>query len=219
VLTPPGIRGIYLGFAEEDAWFIYLEPTSAASAMYRPFKSLALCDVKTGAGGAITFRSAALSGTEYQFTGRLSHDTLVGTVTSVRTRSGTIVTTRSIVLRRVTARFLTGSPDPFSGDYDQLESSEQTGDMVGREVVLLDLVDRVVGFAQDYQGGPDLVWEITGDRVRDTLRLTWRSPERVEVDTAVVRGDTLVGYHGHLRAVRHFSIPELFRAPNRLECE
>jgi hypothetical protein len=104
---------------------------------------------------------------------------------------------------------------------------EGTEDISGAESVLLDLADRVVGFAQDYEGGPTTAWDITGNRVRDVLHLTWRSEwtwksellKRVVVDSLLIRGDTLTTYDGKFQGTKRFSIPEMFRAPNRAECK
>lgn len=215
-----GVRGVYLGLGIREPWFIYLEPGSSASGMYQPYRSVAVCDVRTDPSGTLTFRSAKTrDGTAYQFVGRLSHDSLTGTAIRVGTRTGAVVESTSIALRRVPARFLTGLADSLSGDYNQMEQNEQGGDISGTEVVLVDLVNRVVGFAQDYDGGPTTVWEITGKRVRDTLHLTWRSPEHVSVDTLLIRGDTLRTFHSDFRAVRRLSLSELFRGPHRSECD
>jgi hypothetical protein len=96
-----------------------------------------------------------------------------------------------------------------------------TEDLSGSEFVLLDLADRVVGFAQDYAGGPTLVWDITGNRVRDTLHLTWRSEKRNRTYAfpLLIRGDTLTNDDGKFYGAKRYSIPEMFRAPHRSECE
>jgi hypothetical protein len=218
VPTSPDVRGYYLGVSDDEAWFIYLEPGSAASTMYRARGSLALCDVKVAAGGAVTFRSAAGSGYPFQFAGRLSHDTLAGTMTMVGVRTGAVIRRYSIAPRRVLPRFLAGAPDSLSGMYHRFEEG---GDVTGRETVLLDLADRVVGFTQEWEGGPTSVWDITGNRVRDTLHLTWHSStmDSVFVDTMLIRGDTLKGSDGNYQGAKRYSIPEMFRAPHRSECE
>jgi hypothetical protein len=219
VPTSPDARGYYLGVSDDEAWFIYLEPGSAASTMYRPWESLALCDVRTDAGGAVTFRSAAGVRDPFQFAGRLSHDTLAGTMSMIRERTGAVKASWSIAPRRVLPRFLTGAPDSLSGMYQKFEMG--TEDISGREVVLLDLADRVVGFAQDYSGGPTLVWDITGNRVRDTLHLTWRSKKwnHPSASPLLIRGDTLTRYDGDAQGTKRYSIPEMFRAPHRAECK
>ena len=219
VPTSPDVRGYYLGVSDNTAWFIYLEPGSAASTMYGPVEQLALCDVRTDAGGAVTFHSAASSSSPFQFAGRLLHDTLAGTMTMVGERTGAVIGSWSIAPRRVLPRFLTGAPDSLSGMYYWFE--EGTEDVSGTEFVLLDLADRVVGFAQDFAGGPTTVWEITGNRVRGALHLTWHSAPRkgVDVDSLLIRGDTLTTYYGKFHGAKQYSIPELFRAPNRTECK
>jgi hypothetical protein len=212
----PDVRGYYLGVSDDEAWFIYLEPGSAASTMYRPRGLLALCDVKTDTGGAVTFRSAEEYPAPFQFAGRLSHDTLVGTMSLIRERTGAVIQRWSIAPRRVLPRFLTGAPDSLSGAYYKFDEGS---DITGTAVVLLDLADRVVGFAQTFQGGPDVVFDISGNRVKDTLHVTWRSLKSVWVDTMLIRGDSITLFHGRERAPKGRSIPELLGAPNRAECE
>ena len=220
----PDVRGYFLGVSDDQAWFIYLEPGSAASTMYRPSDPLALCDVKVDAGGAVTFRSAVGSRYPFQFTGRLSHDTLVGTMSVIRVRTGAVMQSWPIAPRRVLPRFLTGAPDSLSGMYAKFEPGT---DISGRTFVVLDLADRVVGFGQDFEGGPSTVWDIAGNRVKDTLHLTWRASapnlpfasNRIIsfVSTDVIRGDTLKDSADD-RWPRLYSIPELLGAPHRSEC-
>jgi len=214
--TSPDVRGLYLGVSGDEAWFIYMEPGSAASTMWRPRQALALCDVKTDTGGAVTFRSAAGADYPFQFAGRLSHDTLVGTIATVEPRTGAVRDSWSIAPRRVLARFVTEAPNSVSGLYT---SFDEGSDISGREIVLLDLAGHVVGFAQDWEGGPTTVWAITGNRVGDTLHLTWRSVDGFFVNTLLIRGDTLTGNYGSYRMPRRSSIPELFGAQNRAECK
>jgi hypothetical protein len=145
-------------------------------------------------------------------------------MTMVGVRTGAVIARWSIAPRRVLSRFLTGAPDSLSGVYHNFEVG---GDVTGTETVLLDLGDRVVGFAQEWDGGPTTVWDITGNRVRNALHLTWRSErmwkaelkKKVVVDSLLIRSDTLTTYDGKFRGEKRYSIPELFRAPHRSECE
>ncbi len=219
-VTQQGVRGVYLaGLSAGEAWLIYLDTTKGASAMYRPYRSLAVCELQADSNGDVSFRSAEMTdGTVYEFTGRLSIDGLIGAIKRVGMRTGAIVQNQVLTLRRVNARFLSGSPDAVSGEYDQVQVSTESGDISGTEVVLVDVADRVVGLSVDYDGGPLPPRELSGERVGNMLHLTWRSPARIEVDTAVLQADTLKAFRGHLQLVKRLSLPELFQGPNRREC-
>src|SRR5881396_75575 len=84
-VTPQGGRGVYFaGISAGEAWLVYLDSTSGASAMYRPYRSLAVCEWQADSSGDVSFRSAEMTdGTVYEFTGRLSIDGLVGAIKRV----------------------------------------------------------------------------------------------------------------------------------------
>ncbi len=52
------------------------------------------------------------------------------------------------------------------------------------------------------RGGAGPLQTLTVDRVGDTLHVSWRHPDHVEVDTALIRGDTLRFIGGTLRLVK-----------------
>ncbi len=212
-----GVGALYwAGSDSNEVWLIYLD--SGSGTIYRPIRSLALCDVRGDSTGAVTFRSAEMTdGTVYEFTGRASRDDLVGTLGRVSTRSGAVVKTSALAARQIRTRYPVGGADPISGRYDGVRVSERSGDAYGLEVVVVDGVDSIVGLWVRYEGGALPARALTANRVGDTLHLSWHSPERVGVDTVVIHGDT-IKFRDRLRLVKRMSLFQVVHDPNRREC-
>src|SRR2546430_8213573 len=57
-VTRQGVRGVYFaGLSAGEAWLIYLDSATGASAMYRPYRSLAVCELQADSSGNVSFRS------------------------------------------------------------------------------------------------------------------------------------------------------------------
>ncbi|SRR6266498_768769 len=150
----PHIRGLYFALAHGgEAWLVYLDLGSQASAVYSPFRSVAVCMVTKDSNDGVVFRSAQMSdGTVYQFAGQRSGEYLTGTLKRVGTRTGVEVESVPLTFHPLRARFLTGASDPLSGEYSAVRISEQSGDAYGVGVILIEAVDSVAGLWVEYEG-------------------------------------------------------------------
>jgi len=217
----PSVPGVYWGVSDSgQVWLVYLTGGPTGGAIYEPYGSLAVCELRNDSIATTTFRSAEKTdGTMYRFTGRRTREGLVGAMEWVRVRTGAVKAVDHLVLKAIRARFLTGSVDALSGEYEAVRVSQESGDVYGFGVILVDTVDGVVGFLVEYEGGPGPLQTLAVDRAKDTLRLSWPLATRTEAATTLIRGDTLRFIGGDQRLIKRSALLELFVRADRSKCE
>src|SRR6266542_762249 len=193
------LKGLYLAVSDDaTAWLLYLDPRAQSSALYKPVRAIPVCEVRADPTNRLWFRSAEVSdGFLVRFAGQLSAQGLTGTLVRVKARTGAALDTIPLTFRKIRERFLAGVPNPISGVYGNLRGTS-SGDVYGRELVLVDAVDQVVALEVVYEGTPG--WPeaaLKAERVGDTLRLLWRTKPTEESmqlapDTAVLGPNALI---------------------------
>lgn len=127
---------------------------------------------------------------------------------------GVMVDTEPLDLRRIATTLLSAGQST-SGAYAEAGTRERSG----VEVVLVDAPEGVVGVFFSRDRGPTAIRSVTGARQGDVLRLSFRTSTLLAVDTARIRGDTLILEGGRLRLVKRLALAALFRGPERRDCD
>jgi hypothetical protein len=217
------LPGLYWGVSDGGkVWLVQIAAGTTGSAIYKPFGVLAICEVKNDSTDNVTFRSGEQwEGTLYRFAGRRVPEGLDGRIESVRARTGEVKVADHITLRRAHARYLDGVPDSVSGEYDaglNGSNGDVTGDAYGYAWILVETREGVLGFAVEYEGGPGPLEILKVDRAKDTLRILWQTPERHDLDTALIRTGALKVISKDEEMLKHYSLAALFADADRSVC-
>lgn len=205
----------WAGVADGDPWLIFLRPGSDSSAAYLPPNTLAVCNLRVLGGGEVSFRTSRTEdGAAYRFVGHWSASGLTGSMRQARMQPGVMVDTAQLDLRRIATTLLSAGQST-SGAYAEAGTRERSG----VEVVLVDAPEGVVGVFFSRDRGPTAIRSVTGARQGDVLRLSFRTSTLLAVDTARIRGDTLILEGGRLRLVKRLALAALFRGPERRDCD
>jgi hypothetical protein len=205
----------WAGVADGGPWLVYLRPGSDSSAAYQPPEVLAVCYLRVLGGGEVSFRTSRTGdGAAYRFVGPWSASGLTGSMRQARMQPGMMVDTQPLDLRRIATTLLADSKST-SEAYAEAGPRERSG----VEVVLVDAPEGVVGVYFDHDGEPAGIRSVTGARHGDVLRLSFQASTRPAVDTARIRGDTLILHGGRLRLVKRLALAALFRGPDRGGCD
>ncbi len=97
----PSVPGVYWGVSDSgQVWLVYLTGGPTGGAIYEPYGSLAVCELRNDSIATTTFRSAEKTdGTMYRFTGRRTREGLVGAMEWVRVRTGAVKAVDHLVLK------------------------------------------------------------------------------------------------------------------------
>jgi len=215
---------LFYGVSREGiAWLLAVNTRDTAGFLYEPLGAVSLCDLKFVSSDSLTFRSAVGRWACYRFAGHLDQDTLEGVIWVVpeRSRSRTPPDSFHLALSRIrpTVAIRRGS-NSISGVYSNVWYHEGAGDLLGEEILLVEMSSGLSAATILYEGSPD--WPRAPDslrRVGDTVYL-WQ-PEllqrRESPDTAIVRHDT-VFYSPNLELPLKASLSQVLQSPPRFKC-
>ncbi len=219
VTSKPSVQAgtLYVGRSPQGiGWVLGLDVARGSGRLFSPSGPIPLCRVTSDSTGRVSFSSPELSnGTEYRFAGRVSSAGFDGVLQQVAARSGRVRQSFATSLTPLRLR-PTGT---VSGIYGSVSHHAQTGDLIGKELLIIDGEDGVVVLTIIYAGGPD--WPRLAERAelrRDSLLVWTKYPVRQDtVDVAVIRGDTM--QFGLDYSMRKEATLEGFMAqPSRYRC-
>lgn len=184
--------GIFLGKSEEKygdmAWLICLDPANHKGKLYDPLGVLNLS--LTNASGQSVLRSERAGSLAYVFELNLSQQLLVGTVTRLEVfRDSSKPFYKAEVSFERLASFdtwplLYQSP---SGVYRNVRNIQETGDLLGAELVLIRKPEGVVGLITIFEGGPDSPYLLLDtDLVGNQLRFKIKFFDKLELFSTVI---------------------------------
>jgi hypothetical protein len=195
-----GVGGVWYGVTDDGmsqrAWVLSLERSPVRGFIYSASSGAELCDIQVDTADRVAWNTGSAFGrVRYAFDGRHADDELRGTLrrTSERGDTGSV----GLALRRVEP----AAPGAPAGVYSSMRYSEDSGDLLGRNLLLLDGNGRIgaLTIAEGTPGPPHPLLDSRrgGDTLRFAIQTTSfdrrgtpiRNPKRVF--TAIFAGDSV----------------------------
>ena len=216
------LAALYVGTSSDAiAWLLTVDTASASGTLFDPLGPIPLCGLRVDSEARKSFTSPELSdGTIYRFVGRMSTTEIEGVLEHVAARSGRVRKSSTLALRRVRLRGQSGTASRLpSGVYGNVMYHQQTGDLLGNELVLIDGEDGTVVLTIEYGGAPD--WPRMAQRAKlrgDSLAVWTKYPVRGDTaDAGLVKGDT-IQFGPDFKMVRKATLEEFLTQPSRYRC-
>jgi hypothetical protein len=227
--TPAPPAGLYLGSWDDQYrphWVVLFIDDRGRAVSYDPPNILGLCALAVD-GDRVTFRTGLMtewsSGMQFTlaFGGVLSGGDISGTVHRAGRNIDTL--TASLRLVRYSIDSSASRPDGgLSGLYSALQGNQETGDVEGDELLLVNTTRGLVALWTDYEGAPDGPYAadsvaVRGQTVRIVLNaygLYTQRPLRPLVQTfTLATAAATTRRHEDPQLVKRATLAELLRLP------
>ena len=157
--------GVSLDHSARVAWFVKLNTKTGSGSLYVPPGPVKLSEVKINTNGQLTFRSdAAFGDVVYEFSGLVSQARIQGTIRRIRPKS--VEDAEELILNRLNMNYAIGDNNAkVSGMYSNVKYIEESGDLVGKEVILIQTSEGLAGILTSYEGEPSDPYALTNAEV------------------------------------------------------
>jgi hypothetical protein len=195
------ISGFYFGTSqsqsEEIAWFLKIDFESKTGSLYMPPEVLKLSIVKSDETNQFSFRSnTGFGDVIYEFKGEISRTGMRGTIYQIYPDSKNNQTFE-VLLQRFTPDSLSGSNDTeINGMYSNVKYIEDSGDLFGKELILISTSDGFVGLFTPFEGVPTTQYALMNiKRNENNLQFSLQTKNGIENYTGKILDNRIMLKH------------------------